>query len=59
VLIRDLIVPGVGVFIAVHETLSRGFDRPYLLALAGALLGAPILLRALNGSNNREHENRK
>ena len=36
----------LGVTIVLHELLFREIERPFLLALAGALMGLPFVLAA-------------
>ncbi len=36
----------VGATIALHETLLGNIERPFLLALAGGLMGLPFVLSA-------------
>lgn len=39
---RDLVAPGLGVFIVIHETLQTGEIRLWLMAIAATFIGYPI-----------------
>jgi len=45
-LTRDTIWLVVGVAIVVNEVFFRETERPFVLALAGALMGLPLVLNA-------------
>ena len=45
-MIRDFAIVIVGVFILLHEELSRGSPNPYLIAAGLVALGLPPALRA-------------
>ena len=54
-LARDNIWLIVGVVVILHEVFLREAERPFILALAGALMGLPFVLdsdRRNGGGNN-------
>lgn len=56
VLVRDNIWLVVGVVVIFHEVFWRDDERPFILALAGALMGLPFVLnadRVRNGSDEK------
>jgi hypothetical protein len=43
---RSAIMFGLGAFGFLHELILGGAERPFLLALSGALMGLPFVLAA-------------
>jgi hypothetical protein len=51
---RDLIMFALGSFGFVHEVITTGTERPFILTSCLALMGLPFVLGAANGRNGKK-----